>query len=94
MNKKEVEQLTNAVAALRANGFDTLAEAAVFCAAATATAKSTLIGVTEITRITQLPISTVSRLIWGLSERGLLEYATDPKDRRMRLIRAKLEAFS
>ena len=93
MNKKDVEQLSNAVTALRASGFETLSEAAAFCAAATATAKGTLSGVTEISRATQLPISTVSRLIWDMSQRGLLEYTTDINDRRMRLVRANLEAF-
>ena len=93
MNKKEVEQLSNAVAALRASGFHTLSEAAVFCAAASATAKSTPSGVTEISRVTELPISTVSRLIWQMSERGLLEYATDSKDRRVRVIGANLDAL-
>ena len=93
MNRKDVEQLCTAVTALRVNRFDTLSEAAVFCAAATATAKGTLAGVTEISRAAQLPISTVSRHIWELSQRGLLEYAMDSNDRRARPIRAKLEGF-
>ena len=93
MNGKTVEQLVNTVTALRASGFDTLSEAAVFCAAATATAKGTLSGVTEISRVTRLPISTVSRHIWELSQRGLLEYTTSIDDRRVRLVRAKLDAF-
>ena len=73
MNKKDVEQLSNAVTALRAIGFETLSEAAVFCAAATATAKGILSGVTDIGRVAGLPTSTVSRLIWEMSQRGLLE---------------------
>ena len=93
MNKKDVEQLSNAVTALRASGFETLSEAAVFCAAATATAKGKLSGITEISLVAKLPISTVSRLIWELSQRGLIEYTTDAKDRRMKRVRAKLEAF-
>ena len=93
MNKKDVEQLSSAVTALRASGFETLSEAAVFCAAATATANGKLSGITEISLVARLPISTVSRLIWELSQRGLIEYTTDSKDRRMRRVRAKLEAF-
>ena len=93
MNKRAVEQLCNAVGTLRANQFDTLAEAAVFCAAAAATAKGTLRGVTEISRVTKLLNSTVSRLLWEIGQRGLLEYTTDITDRRKRLIRAKLDAF-
>ena len=93
MNKKDVEQLSNAVTALRASGFETLSEAAVFCAAAAATAKGKLSGVTEISLVAKLPISTVSRLIWELSQRGLIEYTADIKDRRMKRVRAKLEAF-
>ena len=94
MNKKAVEQLSNAVTALRANGIETVSEATVFCAAATATANGAPSGVSEISRATKLPISTVSRLIWDMSRRGLLEYMTDSKDRRKRLVRAKLDAFT
>ena len=93
MNKIDVEHLCDAVTALRANRFDTISEAAIFCAAASATASGTLSGVTEISRVTRLPLATVSRHILAMSDRGLLEYTTDTKDRRMRLIRAKLEAF-
>jgi DNA-binding MarR family transcriptional regulator len=93
MNKKAIERLSNAVTALRANEFETLAEAAVFCAAATATAGGRIIGVTDIQRATKLPLTTVSRLIRAMNQRGLLEYMTIPKDRRARLVRAKLEAF-
>ena len=93
MNKKAVEQLSNAVAALRANGFDTLSEAAVFCAAAGATADGAPIGVIEISRLTKLPASTASRLLWEMNQRGLLEYITNLQDRRMKRVRAKLEAF-
>src|SRR5262245_23760703 len=73
MNKKAVEQLSEAVTALRANRFETLAEAAIFCVAATATVDDKLCGVTEISRAVRLPNSTVSRLVWDLSSRGLLE---------------------
>ena len=93
MKKKDVKHLSSAVRALRANRFDTLSEAAVFCAAADATAAGAPIGVTEISRAVRRPISTVSRHLWELSQRGLLEYTTDIKDRRIRRVRAKLEAF-
>ena len=93
MNKKAVDQLANAVTALRANGFETLSEAVVYCAAATATANGAPSGVSEISRVAELPISTVSRLLWEMSQRGLLEYTTHINDRRRKLVRAKLEAF-
>jgi DNA-binding MarR family transcriptional regulator len=93
MNKKALEQLSDTVRALRANRFETLAEAAIFCAAACATAKGELRGVSEIGRVTQLPVTTVSRVIWGMTKRGMLEYITDNKDRRIRLVRANLAAF-
>ena len=93
MNKKAVDQLCEAVATLRANHFEILSEARVFCAVAAATLDGALSKVTEISRVTRLPLSTVSRLILDMSKRGLLEYTTDSKDRRRRLVRAKLEAF-
>ncbi len=93
MNKKAVEQLSNVVTALRANGFETLAEAAVFCCAATATAKGKLGTVGELSRITKLPATLVSRVVWDLSQRGLLEYTAHSTDRRRKLVRAKLDAF-
>jgi DNA-binding MarR family transcriptional regulator len=93
MNKKRVDQLSDAVTTLRANGFEGLTAAALFCVAASATANGAPIGVTEISRLTKLPVSTVSRLLWEMSQRGLLEYTTHVNDRRMRLVRVKLDAF-
>ncbi len=93
MNKKGVDQLSDAVTALRTNGFESLTAAALFCVAASATANGAPIGVSEISRLTKLPISTVSRLLWEMSQRGLLEYTTHITDRRMRLVRANLDAF-
>lgn len=93
MNNKAVEQLSDAVLALRANRFETLSEAAIFCVAASATVDGELSGVTEISRAVQLPNSTVSRLVWHLSRRGLLEYVRDDQDRRVKLVRAKVDAF-
>src|SRR5262245_61586252 len=93
MNKKAVEQLSEVVSALRANRFETLSEAAIFSVAATATADGKLCGVSEISRAVRLPVSTVSRLIWTLSNRGLLEYTSDHRDRRVRLVRARFDAF-
>ena len=93
MDEKAVEQLSTAVTGLRANHFESLTEAAIFCVAARATVDGKLCGVTEIGRAVKLPNSTVSRHIWTLSERGYLEYVRDSNDRRIRLVRAKLAAF-
>jgi len=93
MNTKAIEQISNAVTALRANHFETLSGAAVFCAAASATVNGTLSGVSEISRVTRLPISTVSRLVRQMNQRGLLVYTTHIKDRRKRLVRARIECF-
>ena len=92
VNKKAVAQLANAVTALHANNIDTLSEARVFCAVATATAEGAPIGITAISRLARLPISTVSRLLWEMSQRGLLEYTTDLNDRK-KGVRANLDAF-
>ena len=62
-------------------------------AAAAATAKGTLSGVTEISRVTKLLNSTVSRLLWEIGQRGLLEYTADITDHHKRLVRANLDAF-
>lgn len=94
MNKKAVEQLADAIRQLRANGFESLSEAAVFFTAATATVNDALYGVTEISLASDLPNSTVSRLVWVLSERGLLEYTSHAKDRRIKLVRARLDALN
>ena len=93
MDGKVFGQLSEAVTALRANGFETLTEAAIFCAAASATVNGKLSAVTEISRAVKLPNSTVSRLVWILSQRGYLEYVRDARDRRIRRVRAVLAAF-
>ncbi len=93
MNKTAVNKLCEAVAALQANQFAILSEARVFCAVAAATLDGALTKVTHISRVTRLPLTTVSRHLFELSQRGLLEYTTDLKDRRTRLVRAKLDAF-
>ena len=93
MNKKEIDRLSNAVTALRANGFESLTEADVFCRAAGGLPNGEPLDVSEICRATGLPISTGSRLVWGLHERGLLEYVPHATDRRRKLIRAKVETF-
>jgi DNA-binding MarR family transcriptional regulator len=93
MNKKAVEQLTEAVIALRANGFESLSEAAVFCAAANATVNDEPLGVSDIARATNIPMSSASRYVWDLQERGLVEYVSHQKDRRMKLVRARLDTL-
>lgn len=94
MDKKAVEQLTEAVTTLRANGIENLSEAAIFCAAASATVTDKLIGVSDLSRATEIPMSSASRYVWMLHERGLIEYTTDSgRDRRLKLVRAKLDAL-
>jgi len=92
MNKLAVEQITEAVTTLRAMGFDSLSEAAIFCAAAGATANDKPIGVSDLSRATDIPLSSVSRYVWTLLQRGLLEYTTQSRDRRLRLVRATPDA--
>jgi hypothetical protein len=94
VNKKAIERLAEDVTSLRACGFESLAEVAVFFEVAIATMNSKLSGVTEISRAVKLPNSTVSRHLWELNRRGFLDYATDPKDRRVKRIRARLEVFN
>jgi len=94
LDKQTVEQLADFVGALRAHQFESLTEAAVFCVAATATMNSQFVSVSDIGRALNLPMSTVSRMIWELSQRGLLAYKANTKDRRSKLVRANLDAFS
>jgi DNA-binding MarR family transcriptional regulator len=82
------------VTALHANNIETLSEARVFCVVAAATAHSAPVGVTAISRLAKLPISRVSRLLWEMSQRGLLEYTTNLKDRRTKRVRANFDAFN
>ena len=93
MDRKAVEQLTEAVTTLRANGFENLSEAAIFCAAASATVNDKLVGVSDLSRATDIPMSSASRYVWMLHERGLLEYTTHGRDRRLKLMRARLDAL-
>ena len=94
MNKKAVEQLTEAVTTLRANGFENLSQAAIFCVAAGATVNDRLVGVSDLSRACDIPMSTASRYLWLLHERGLIEY-TGPSggDRRLKLVRVRLDAL-
>jgi DNA-binding IclR family transcriptional regulator len=93
MNKKAVEQLSRIVTTLRANGFENLSEVAIFCAAASATLEDNLIGVSDLSRAAGIPMSSASRYVWDLHERGLIEYTPQSTDRRLRLVRAKLDAL-
>lgn len=88
-----LQQIAAGVTALRKNDFDTLSQAAVYCAAAIATAAGQPLDVSEIRRSTGIPITTVSRVLWGLNQRGLVTYVAHATDRRKRLVHAKLEAF-
>jgi DNA-binding IclR family transcriptional regulator len=94
MNKKAVEQLSEAVTTLRANGFENLSEAAIFCAAANATVNDRLVGISDLSRASDIPMSSASRYVWLLHERGLLEYTTRSGDRRLKLMRARLDALN
>jgi DNA-binding MarR family transcriptional regulator len=87
------DELVAGLDALRANGFKTTAESAVFCAAARATIVGEPPDLGEISDATQIPYTSVSRILWDLSQRGLVEYGADAADRRRKVIRAKVEAF-
>lgn len=91
--KLPIETLAVTVTALRANGFESLTEADIFCTAAGGLPNGEPMDLSEICRALKLPISTGSRLVWGLHERGLLEYVPHASDRRRKLVRAKLETF-
>ena len=93
VNEQALEQISAVVTALRANGFESLAEAAVFLTAARATLVGEHCGVPEIIRAAQLPNNTVSRLVWVLSRRGLFDCERDDGGSRITRVFAKLEAF-
>jgi DNA-binding MarR family transcriptional regulator len=78
--------LADSVALLRTNGFETITEAAIFCAAL---GEPTTLA--QITKSLKLPFSSASRIAWALEQRGLLSYHAHPTDRRMKLIRANVE---
>jgi hypothetical protein len=93
MDKEAVEQISEAVSTLRANGFENLSEAAIFWATASATVNDKLIGISDLSRASDIPMSSVSRYVWVLHERGLLEYTSSSGDRRLKLMRARLDAL-
>jgi len=88
-----VHQIHAAITMLRANGFDSLGEAAVFSTAAIAHVDGKPVGLSDIVRSLKMPFSSASRLAWGLVERGLLSYESHASDRRRKVIRANVEAL-
>lgn len=81
--------LAASVALLRTNGFETLTEAAIFCAALAGDQT-----MASIVKALKLPFSTVSRVAYSLEQRGLLSYAPHPTDRRKKIVRANVERLS
>jgi DNA-binding MarR family transcriptional regulator len=79
-------RIADSVRALRKLGIDSMAEAAVFCEAAS-TAESTL---GSIARTLTFPVSTVSRVAYALEQRGLVRYEPHPTDRRKKFLRANV----
>jgi len=92
MKKQQIRSMAQACRQLHELGFNTVAEALVFFATAEAT-NGTAPNVTAIRDRTGLPMSTVSRVAWGLRDRGLFDYEPDPKDRRQTVVRANVGAL-
>lgn len=75
---------------LNASGFETIAEAIVFCEALLP--DQTL---AAVHKKTGMPFSSLSRIAWGLTQapRRLLSYIEHPTDRRKKILRANVEAL-
>lgn len=82
-----IETLRASIVALQAAKIETMAEAAIFCDAATHP-DTTLAG---IVRRLHVPFSTASRVLWSMSQRGLISYQKHPTDRRKKLIVANVQ---
>jgi DNA-binding MarR family transcriptional regulator len=93
MNKKDIERIGGAIVAMRANGFTSLEEAWLFFTAAAAQLNGGTLDVSGLRDGTGIPMSTASRILWTLHERGLLSYQPDAGDRRRKLIHVNLEAL-
>lgn len=74
---------------LESAGVATISEAQVLFAAAD---PSAALSVSELARRCKMPMSSVSRLVWGLTERGLLSLNSVQGDRRKKIVRAELGA--
>lgn len=72
-------EVTNALAA---RGVNTIAAARIYLTLA-------IVGpspIVAIVRELKLPFSTVSRMIWDMSKLGLVEYTSNPGDRRIKIV--------
>lgn len=86
----DVAQFALTVHVLNASGFETVAQAIVFCEALLPD-----MTLASIHKKTGMPFSTLSRLAWDLSQapRRLVTYVDHPTDRRKKIIRANVEAL-
>ena len=84
----DVGQFAFAIHVLNESGFETVAEAIVFCEALLPD-----VTLADIHKKTGMPFSTLSRLAWGLSQRRLLSYVEHPTDRRKKIIRGNMEVL-
>lgn len=86
MTPKELKFASTWLASLQERGVDTMAEARILLAAA-----GDGLSVSEIQEQTEMPMSTVSRVLWALSQGGWLEYAQHPTDRRKKIVTVSRE---
>jgi DNA-binding MarR family transcriptional regulator len=88
LTDQQLKDLDTYVSALRESGIETLAEAGLFCAAAS----SQEMTLAQIVRLIGMPFSSASRVAYSLLERGVLTYTPHPTDRRKKFVRANLGA--
>ena len=83
-----VLEVAAALRVIAANGFTSLDEARIFFSIAVAQIEGREHDVSSAAKLVGMPLSTFSRVAWGLHERGLLTYEATSSDRRRKYLRA------
>jgi DNA-binding MarR family transcriptional regulator len=86
LKAEDLIRLGAAVRVLRGSGLETLTEAAILALAA-----EPEVTIAQMVKTLGVPFSTLSRVAWSMSERGLVRYEKHPTDRRKKFVRANLE---
>ena len=92
IDRGAISKLSRALDMLRANGFESLTEAAIYFSVVEAELAGNYLDVSTGAKLTETPVSTFSRIAWSLHERGFFRYERDAADRRRRVMRANLDA--
>ena len=91
LDREAISKLSEALQMLRSNGFESLLEATVYFIVVEAELAGSYIDISTGAQRADAPISTFSKVVWTLYERGLIRYEPDVTDRRRKVLRANLD---